>query len=976
MKVKLSANLSYRSGRVRRESHGVWLPVVEVDRWIAWMLRQPTDCQTQYFALPEQWGLIALRDRPLQHDGDEPVVSVFPAAVSAGNNVTLWIATESEVEPRVPADWLAKSLPAGRDSVCVWLPRIGLTVFEPEDAIGLSDLLSPPASSVTTAIWTAPPEIPMLPTRFAGLALNVPMTSDDVLGMQGIGGEGKDIGDQSGDLSELGKDQKSGADKLKSWMLAKMEGTDGKKANENDPQADPAGANSGSGVGGLAGGIAGGIAGGLSAAMAGLLSGSVKKERDSQLNKLLEMTRFDPDKALRFAIPLAGAVAGLAAFRGLAIPGAKLLSRMPNFSLGSIGGSSGAADFWDVDASVRAKLRKAYHKMANREVAAGRYRRAAYIHANLIGNLSAAAAVLEQGGFFQEAAVLYRDRLSRPLDTARCWMAAGMYEQAAEIYASQKDYENESEAWRAAGRDADADEALEKAVRSIIARHQSVDAAKFIDQRWNDRDRALRLLRDQWPGGHQVQASMRLAFDWLGQRKDHDLAMSCLQECIGLATVDDRVSLAELTRNVARSYPDRDLQAFAADQCRVAVGEVLSECRSIQETDSDRSNHALGLLRTLEDPGAAFTGDVLRFRKRQNERAVKKPVRHVSKSNRRIASLPPLVLAEGRYYGFAMWKRNLFALQRSNSRIHASLINGPGESSSLPDLSRVVSIDDPQTVVETNIETEVGGFRFVGEILVTDSELHFRVGLFDRWFERFQIMGQYKEVSVKGFWPGDLQQAIAAVALDDGRFVALQFSGDEIQLLFCNQHGLTTRTQSLNASLLGAFHDSVDRDWDETSEMALGEAISVESTHIACLDNRIVIAAAKLLMIASDTETDLELVQWVGHRIHQIDVSPRNTRKRIALAHEGGLDVYWVERGEMVRQRIETERPFQKVVWMQNGRLFAIADQTLYRYEVKRNSVTIDGTVSLGESGAMSLLPLSRAVCGVAFANGRVKRYQ
>ena len=80
------------------------------------------------------------------------------------------------------------------------------------------------------------------------------------------------------------------------------------------------------------------------------------------------------------------------------------------------------------------QLRAKYMELAGREMRLGRYRRAAYIYAHLLGDLTNAAAALIAGKHWREAAVLYRDRLKRPEMAAKCLEQGGLWAEAIEFY--------------------------------------------------------------------------------------------------------------------------------------------------------------------------------------------------------------------------------------------------------------------------------------------------------------------------------------------------------------------------------------------------------------------------------------------------------------------------------------------------------------------------------------------------------------
>ena len=155
---------------------------------------------------------------------------------------------------------------------------------------------------------------------------------------------------------------------------------------------------------------------------------SIRKSRHRELHRLMHLLENDPDQGLRFALPC-----GEGKHRGIARPSATLPSHNVNFDLRRLGGG-GPADPWELPGDLYSRLRAKYMELAGREMRLGRYRRAAYIYAHLLGDLTNAAAALIAGKHWREAAVLYRDRLKRPDQAAKCLEQGGLWAEAIEFY--------------------------------------------------------------------------------------------------------------------------------------------------------------------------------------------------------------------------------------------------------------------------------------------------------------------------------------------------------------------------------------------------------------------------------------------------------------------------------------------------------------------------------------------------------------
>ena len=93
-------------------------------------------------------------------------------------------------------------------------------------------------------------------------------------------------------------------------------------------------------------------------------------------------------------------------------------------------------------------MSRKYHELAGRELRLGRYRRAAYIYAELFGNIELAASALVTGHHWREAAVLYRNRLHRPDKAARCLEQGGLWTEAIALYEELAEHEKAGDLYR------------------------------------------------------------------------------------------------------------------------------------------------------------------------------------------------------------------------------------------------------------------------------------------------------------------------------------------------------------------------------------------------------------------------------------------------------------------------------------------------------------------------------------------------
>ncbi|HBE68296.1 MAG TPA: hypothetical protein DDW52_09135, partial [Planctomycetaceae bacterium] len=623
-------------------------------------------------------------------------ITVVPA-VKVSPDQYLWRPLQSQLVPNLPEKQWASLLPGASHTdtasdidAWIWLPHVGLVILERQDRVESSDLLTVPTidteADTTHTRWESPPQPPILPDRIAGFAI---VDSDDAgaplqdlasqfgqkageLGNVNPTGDSSKEGTSSGDGTSGGAGSGAGLAELASrgqaWALRKLE-----KWFQSDDTRPGAG-NSAS-EGGHTAASNGSTretsslpATGITKALYRQLAKAIEGQREKQLNKLLQMAKENPDEALKYAIPLAGD----AAFRGLSVPGANLLRRTPNYSAG---GTSGPADFWDIDYDLQKQLRDSYLEMANRETAAGRYRRAAYIYANLLADQASAAAVLEQGGHFREAAAIYGEKLRRPDDQARCLMAAGLYEQAVEIFLARNDYIRAAEAWREAGEPDKAQQELRRAVRKLITSGQILNAARLLREELNALDEAMALLWKQWPNGIEPLDAAEEYFRLLSaeshvptaqNQSDVPTPRAQLDAAIQSAGETHLLELALLCQRISVRFSDRELQASARDACRMAIAEGAIRFSPIE---MDRVTNAL---QRLDPQDPQLSRDTARF-KRDWDKAhrQKTPSRRNRDSIKRepISRLRPLLLGDENCVAFRRAGNALVVVSESESII-------------------------------------------------------------------------------------------------------------------------------------------------------------------------------------------------------------------------------------------------------------------------------------------------------------------
>lgn len=351
------------------------------------------------------------------------------------------------------------------------------------------------------------------------------------------------------------------------------------------------------------------------------LDPSLRQERNRELDKLLKMLERDPDRGLKYAIPLKGQ-----ASRGIAEPSARLGPHTTDFDLSRLGGG-GAADSWDAPWEIKQKLMEAYRRAALHALQIGRHRRAAYIYAELLGDFDSAANALRAGRHFREAAVLYREKLRKPQDAARCLEEGGLIAEAIPLYEQLGNYMKAGELYEQLERPEDATAAYRKAAEALIASGDTLRAAQVIETRVKAPDEALDLLDRGWPGGSQGALCLRESFGLLARLGRHDAAARRAERLRVEPVPEGKlVVLVSTLAQVSRTYPDARVRASTADLTRVLAGQALDLAN-----EADASALALAVAELVPtDP--YLSRDAHRFVERRRKRAAGPALRPASRT--------------------------------------------------------------------------------------------------------------------------------------------------------------------------------------------------------------------------------------------------------------------------------------------------------------------------------------------------------
>ena len=534
----------------------------------------------------------------------------------------LFLPSNAELFPAISDEELASLLPAESTAELIWHPAFGLTRFDAADRLRVVDLLQLPTPS--NSHWGRA----VSGTAFRSRLISVePRVIPTVVEMMQLAG--REIGSNS--IDELPPSPDEGVlGKLDQLMKPLRNAWKNLTKRPSSPPQTPEQGQPGSKTG-PAGGILQTALGGLLApvAMMGSFLGKMipksivdQAARNREIDRLMNLLKNDPDAGLKFALPMGGSSTP----RGIAPATNQLSGRNVDFGLENLFASR-PADEWDILPSQQTQLVQMYRSLAEREIRLGRHRRAAYIYAELLGEIQSAATALETGRHYREAAALYRERLNRPADAARCLERGGLLDEAAVLYLQLKMYEQTAELYQRLERPDEAERIIRIWASDLQKQWNFLQASEILHQKLRDIDGALAILNVGCLTDLSVSAACHQAyFALLGQTGRHEAAS---QRIAGFRTQTlskirtDMV--ARVLSNVATRYEDATVRASAFDTTQLLVSRILPE-----STPAEASS-LLGVIRSLVPEDRLLNRDCDRFL-RINE-AVKQKQQKVRKQS-------------------------------------------------------------------------------------------------------------------------------------------------------------------------------------------------------------------------------------------------------------------------------------------------------------------------------------------------------
>lgn len=160
-------------------------------------------------------------------------------------------------------------------------------------------------------------------------------------------------------------------------------------------------------------------------------------------------------------------------------------------------GTRGGGNFY-LEASIFDRLRNKYEELAQKYVDEKNYVQASKVYMNLLKDNYRGAKTLEDGGLYNEAAVIYLKKLNNKADAAVCYEKAKQYKKAIDLYKELHQKEKVGDLYREINDVKSANSYYQKVVDDYVNNNQMVKGSLIYQKKMELPEEAQNILLKGW----------------------------------------------------------------------------------------------------------------------------------------------------------------------------------------------------------------------------------------------------------------------------------------------------------------------------------------------------------------------------------------------------------------------------------------------------------------------------------------------
>jgi len=635
-------------------------------------------------------------------------------------------------------------------------------------------------------------------------------------------------------------------------------------------------------------------------------SEALEARRNASVNRLLEMLATNPDDGLKYAIPMSD----VDAVRGMGKAGSELVAydwRSTDF---------GGGDAWSLNADVRSRLLIQYKQLALRELKNGRFERAAFIYAHLMGDFSSAANVLEQGKLYRSAAVIYRDRLGHQRKAAELFRLAGDFDETLILYKAMGMHFEAGDLYRELDQNEKAVEAYRCHVEDCISRSRWCDAADTLVGKLDATEEALVMLQRNWPFGHQGEVCIEKTMSILSKAERHDEAMQQIDRLVKTPSLLDCGSWpSQFLANVVQTYHVPSVQNRAQQALYLYASQVLSSTNHV----SQHAGVSAALRRAIPEDSLLHR-DTWRYGHKQNEvTRDTQPATPLLKSVPKLEPVLSIPLSSGtKWFGMIPTLRGPLCFGEHNGTLivqpgwfesggrgrkpseHASKQPGGGF-----EIRSFFTNVTAQRWIRSAGMTDNGNETFLCFIGGSSGSSIFREGS-TYWYDgalSFRVVPANPKI-LDCFVPSELVEKVPEGTIVHGQGVLLEDCDTGVRL------GVIDRERHISYPVQTLSEDFAD---------ITDDLPAMPEWRIAKHTSQTVIACGQRLRIYNSTQ--LVHSEELPHRVESLTVSNRFSRPRIVIGMSQGVMIQWLESDEFRSLQIDRHAKNSKACFLRTGHI-------------------------------------------------------
>lgn len=165
---------------------------------------------------------------------------------------------------------------------------------------------------------------------------------------------------------------------------------------------------------------------------------------------------------------------------------------------GNSSGKKGGGGNFYLENSLFDRIRNKYEELAEKYIAEKDYTRAAKVYMNLLNDNYRGAKTLEDGGLYNEAAVIYLKKLKNKSEAASCFEKAKQYQKSIELYKELEQKEKVGDLYIQINDTKNANSYYQMVVDDYVSNHQMVKASLIYRKKMDVPEEAQKILLQGW----------------------------------------------------------------------------------------------------------------------------------------------------------------------------------------------------------------------------------------------------------------------------------------------------------------------------------------------------------------------------------------------------------------------------------------------------------------------------------------------